>query len=177
MFMNSLGAIYGEVIVYDKKFEKCLTEEERIEYKKCALKNLYKAYFFKKQKYRESVSSIATSQHNLAFLWSEIGHNWIALFYERKATAIRQSINNDNGSEPLNLASSLLRLGIIFTAIYEKHCFNFFKTKGMENLEKALIIYNKHCRENPNANCEKEITVCRKLINKLETLNDPTRSG
>lgn len=167
MFINSLGAIYGEVIIYDKKIEKCLTEEERTEYKKCALNNLYKAYFFKKQKYRESVSSIATSQHNLAFFWSEIGHNWIALFYECKATAIRQSINDDNASEPLNLASSLLRLGIIFTAIYEKHHFNYFKTKGMENLKKALTIYDKHCQGNPTANCEKEITVCQKLIEKL----------
>lgn len=160
MIMNSLGAIYGEVFIYDKKSE-FLTEEDRVKYKKCALKYLYMAYYCKKQKHHETLSSIATSQHNLAFLWSEIGHNWIALFYERKAIAIRQTINNDNGSEQLNLASSLLRLGIIFTAIYEKYQFRFFKVRGIKNLEKALNIYYKHCQENPNANCENEISACQ----------------
>lgn len=113
MFKNSLGGIYGEAFIYDKT-EKYLTKKERIEYKKCALNNLYYAYYFKKQKYHETISSIATSQYNLTCFLSELGYNWIALFYEQKAMTVRQSINNDDGSELLNLASSLLRLGIIY---------------------------------------------------------------
>ena len=170
MFINSLGGIYGEAFIYDKT-EKCLTEEERIKYKKRAFKNLYNAYYFKKQKYRETISSIATSQHNLATFLSELGYNWIALFYEQKAMKVRQSNNNDDGSELLNLASSLLRLGIIYAEIYKNYYFSHFKKLADNYLNAALKKYSTHCINNPNANCEKEISKCKKLIKELDELS------
>lgn len=131
----------------------------------------YYAYYFKKQKYHETISSIATSQHNLATFLSELGYNWIALFYEQKAMTVRQSINNDDGSELLNLASSLLRLGIIYAEIYKKYYFSHFKKLADNYLTAALKKYNAHCNNNSKANCEKEISKCKELIKELDELS------
>lgn len=170
MLLNTLGALCGEVIEYGKIHEEYLSKQERSKYIKRALKNLYRAYYLKKQrylKYHKPISSIAITQHNIADVWSKLGFYWIALFYENRALKTRQAIYKDGASEELNLASSLLRLGIICAAIYEKYRLNHFKKLGVNHLNKASGIYRTHRNENPDANCEKEISKCEELIKEL----------
>lgn len=159
MMINSLGGVYGELFVSGE----LSSEFEKKEAQKNALKYLYKGYYIKRKKYNKPTSSIAISLHNIATTWSLADHNMIALFYEYRALKIRREIPE----ERLYLASSILRLGIIFSIIYS-HCFlSFFKVKGCEYLKEAQKMYTEHVEKNPNVNCIAELANCKKYLDFL----------
>ncbi|MCM1233856.1 MAG: NB-ARC domain-containing protein [Ruminococcus flavefaciens] len=159
MIISSLGGIYGELLVSGEFF----SELEKKEVKKNALKYLYKGYHLKRKKYTKYTSSIAISLHNIATTWSLTGHNMIALLYEYKALRIRKDIPE----ERLYMASSLLRLGIIFSIMYSQYSLNYFKLKGREYLEEAQKMYAEHVEKNTDANCNAELASCKTYLDSL----------
>jgi len=138
MIINSLGASYGYLFM---KLTNRNTEEGQ-EYKKQARKYMYESYNIKKKNLGKPNSSLAISLHNIATIWSEADHNLLAMFYEYRALKIRKEYSE----EEIYLASSYLRLGIIFVKLYKniKVMSRIFKNKGCMYLEEALKIYNGH---------------------------------
>lgn len=168
MIINSLGASYGYLFMkhankHTKKWE---------EYKKQAKSYVYESYSIKKKNLNKPNSSIAISLHNIATIWSEAGHNLLAMFYEYRALKIRKKYLE----EEVYLASSYLRLGIIFVNLYKQNIVIMsliFKHKGCMYLEEALKIYNKHKEDSGNNDSYVyEINICNDYMKQLKKEED-----
>lgn len=164
LLINSLGAAYGMLLKCDQDKEKAehLTEREKSNYSKKALRYLYIAYRIKKKNHHKPTSSTAISLHNLATTHFYLNHNWRALFYEIKALKIRRDIIKNGTNEKDYLASSLLLLSSIFVKYYHKYHLDYFKKQGFEYIYEAQKIYSEIEKKD-------DLKRCQAIIDELKT--------